>query len=76
MPEELDPAIAEDLADSALGSLPLTRANQVLCTKRQMRECMLRLAQCARSEGSSGTFEPARLNAEAGRYDEFLESTP
>jgi hypothetical protein len=42
--EELDPDVAEDLVDIALGSLPLTRGNQVLCTKRQMRECMLRLA--------------------------------
>lgn len=51
MPEELDPAVAEDLVDTALGSLPLTRGNQVLCTKRQLRECMLRLAQEAYATG-------------------------
>ena len=51
MPEELDPAIAEDLLDSAMGFLPLTRGNQVLCTKRQLRECMSRLAQEAYATG-------------------------
>lgn len=49
--EEIDPAVAEDLVDMAMSSLPLTRGNQVLCTKRQMRECMLRLAQEAYSTG-------------------------
>lgn len=49
--EEIDPAVAEDLVDMALSSLPPTRGNQVLCTKRQMRECMLRLAQEAYSTG-------------------------
>jgi hypothetical protein len=51
VPEELDPDVAEDLVDIALGSLPLTRGNQVLCTKRQLRECMLRLAQEAYATG-------------------------
>jgi hypothetical protein len=51
VPEELDPAIAEDLLDSAMGFLPLTRGNQVLCTKRQLRECMSRLAQEAYATG-------------------------
>lgn len=49
--EEIDPAIAEDLVDVALGSLPLTRGNQVLCTRRQLRECMLKLAQEAYATG-------------------------
>jgi len=49
--EELDPAVAEDLVDIALGSLPLTRGNQVLCTKRKLRECMLRLAREAYASG-------------------------
>lgn len=51
MHEELDPAVAEDLVDLALASLPLTRGNQVLCTRRQLRECMLRLAQEAYATG-------------------------
>lgn len=51
MPEELDPDVAEDLVDIALGSLPLTRDNQVLCTKRELRECMLRLAREAYATG-------------------------
>ena len=51
MLEELDPAVAEDLVDIALGSFPLIRGNQVLCTKRQLRECMLRLAQEAYATG-------------------------
>jgi hypothetical protein len=51
VPEELDPAIAEDLVDSAMGFLPLTRGNKVLCTKRQLRECMSRLAQEAYATG-------------------------
>jgi len=49
--EEIDPAAAEDLVDVALGSLPATRGNQVLCTKRQMRESMLKLVQEAYSTG-------------------------
>lgn len=51
MLEELDPAVAQDLVDLALASLPLTRGNQVLCTKRQLRECLLRLAQEAYASG-------------------------
>lgn len=51
MLEELDPAVAEDLVDIALGSLPLTRGSQVLWTKRQLRECLLKLAQEAYSAG-------------------------
>ena len=51
MHEELDRAVAEDLEDLALASLPLTRGNQVLCTKRQLRECLLRLAQEAYASG-------------------------
>jgi len=49
--EEIDPAVAEDLVGMALCSLPLARGNRVVCTKRQMRECMLRLAQEAYSTG-------------------------
>src|SRR5437870_3562263 len=51
MPEELDSAVAQDLVRSAMGFLPLTRGNKVLCTKRQMQECMLRLAQEAYAMG-------------------------
>jgi hypothetical protein len=51
VPEELDPAIAEDLVDSAMGFLPLTCGNKVLCTKRQLQECMSRLAQQAYATG-------------------------
>ena len=67
MLEELDSAVAQDLVDVALASLPLTRGNQVLCTKRQLRECMLRLAQEAYASGllSGGkqqfdSLDPAR----------------
>lgn len=70
MLEELDPAVAQDLVDLALASLPLTRGNQVLSTKRQLRECMLRLAQEAYASGFlSGekqrfdSVEPARRPA-------------
>ena len=51
MLEELDPDVAQDLVDLALASLPLTRGNQVLCTRRQLRECMLGLAQEAYASG-------------------------
>lgn len=51
MPEQLDPAVAEDLVRSAMGSLPLTPGNKVLCTKGQLRECMLRLAEEAHATG-------------------------
>ena len=67
MLEELDPAVAEDLVDIALGSLPLTRGNQVLCTKRQLRECMLRLTREAYASGflsgekrQFGSLDPGR----------------
>jgi hypothetical protein len=51
MPEELDPAVAEVLVRGAMGFLPLTQGNKVLCTKRQLQECMLRLAQEAYATG-------------------------
>ena len=51
MPEELDPAVAEELARGAMGFLPPTPSSKVLCTKRQLQECMLRLAQEAYATG-------------------------
>ena len=51
MREEIDPAVAEDLVDSALCFLPKTRGNNVLCTKRQLQECLFRLAQEAYATG-------------------------
>lgn len=49
--EEIDPAVAEDLVDAALSSLPVTHGNQVLCTKRQMRESTLKLVHEAYATG-------------------------
>jgi hypothetical protein len=49
--DELDPAVAEALVGGAMGLLPLTHSNKVLCTKRQLQECMLRLAQEAYATG-------------------------
>jgi hypothetical protein len=51
MPEELDPAVARNLADGAMGFLPLTPGNKVLCTKRQLQECLFTLAQEAYAMG-------------------------
>jgi hypothetical protein len=51
MPEELDPAVATELVRGAMGFLPLTPGNKVLCTKRQLQECMLRLAHEAHAAG-------------------------
>ena len=51
MSEELDPAVAEVLVGAAMRFLPLTGGNKVLCTKRQLQECMLRLAQEAYATG-------------------------
>ena len=51
MPEELDPALAEDLVGGAMVFLQLTHSNKVLCTKRQLQECMLRLARDAYATG-------------------------
>ncbi len=51
MLDELDPAVAEVLVGGAMGFLPLTHGNKVLCTKRQLQECMLRLAQEAYATG-------------------------
>lgn len=48
---ELDPAVAEVLVGAAMGFLPLTPGNKVLCTKRQLHECMLRLAEEAYATG-------------------------
>ena len=38
VPEEIDPAVADDLVRDAMGFLPLTLGNKVLCTKRQLRD--------------------------------------
>ena len=51
MPENLDPAVAESLASGAMRLLLLTPGNKILCTKRQLRECLLSLAQEAYSMG-------------------------
>jgi len=45
MPEQLDPAVAENLASGAMRYLPLTPGNKVICTKRQLQECLVTLAQ-------------------------------
>ena len=42
MSEEIDPALAHDLVNEAMGLLPLTPGKKVLCTKRRLRDCMLR----------------------------------
>ena len=51
MPEVIDPAVANDLVSEAMGLLPLTPGKKVLCTKRQLRDCMLTLAQEAYAIG-------------------------
>ena len=51
MPEELDPAVAENLVSGAMAFLPLTGGSKVLCMKRQLRECLLTLAQEAYAMG-------------------------
>ena len=51
MPEELDFAVAQDLVRGAMGFLPLTRGDKVLCTKPQLQDCMLRLAREAYAMG-------------------------
>jgi hypothetical protein len=45
MPEQLDPVVAENLASGAMRYLPLTPSNKILCTKRQLQECLVTLAQ-------------------------------
>lgn len=45
MPEELDPALAENLASGAMRLLPLTPGKKILCTKWQLQECLVELAQ-------------------------------
>ena len=51
MPEQLDPAVAENLASGATRYLPLTPGNKILCTKRQLQECLVTLAQEAYAMG-------------------------
>ena len=51
MPDELDPAVAEGLMRGAMGSLPVTHGKKILCTKRQVQECLLALAQEAYAMG-------------------------
>jgi len=51
VPKELDAAVAENLVSSAMGFLPLTPGEKMLCTKRQLRECLLTLAQEAYAMG-------------------------
>jgi hypothetical protein len=51
MPEQLDPAVAENLASGAMHYLPLTPGNKILCTRLQLKECLATLAQEAYSMG-------------------------
>jgi hypothetical protein len=51
MPEELDLAVAESLASGAMRFLSLTPGNKILCTKRQLRECLITFAQEAYAMG-------------------------
>ena len=51
VPEELDAAVAENLVSSSMGFLPLTPGKKILCTKRQLQECLLTLAQEAYAMG-------------------------
>ena len=51
MPEEIDGTVALDLVSSAMGYLPLTRGNAILCTKRQLQTSMFRLAEEAYAMG-------------------------
>lgn len=51
MPEQLDPAVAQKLADRALHLVTLTPGNKVLCTKGLLRECFVTLAQEAYAMG-------------------------
>ena len=51
MPEQLDPVVAENLASGAMRYLPLIPGNKVICTKRQLQECLVTLAQEAFAMG-------------------------
>jgi hypothetical protein len=51
MPEQLDPVVAENLASRAMRNLPLTPGDKVICTKRQLQECLVALAQEAFAMG-------------------------
>jgi hypothetical protein len=51
MPEEIDPAVANDLVSDAMSLLPLNPGKKVLCSKGQLQDCMLRLAQEAYAMG-------------------------
>lgn len=51
MPEQLDSAVAENLASGAMRYLPLTPGKKILCTKRQLQECLITLAQEAYALG-------------------------
>jgi len=51
MPEHLDASVAENLASGAIHYLPLTPGNKILCTKRQLQECLVTLAQDAYAMG-------------------------
>jgi hypothetical protein len=51
MSEELDPAVAENLASGAMRFLLLTPGNKILCTKRQLQECLVTLAREAYAMG-------------------------
>lgn len=51
MPEEISPVVANDLVRDAMNFLPPTPGIKVLWTKRQLRDCMLRLAKEAYAMG-------------------------
>jgi hypothetical protein len=45
MPEEIDPAVANALVSDAMGLLSLAPGKNVVCTQRQLRDCVLKLAR-------------------------------
>jgi hypothetical protein len=51
VPEEINPATAENLVTGAMRFLPVTPGKKVFCTKRQLQDCLLRLAQEAYAIG-------------------------
>lgn len=72
MPEELDPNLAETLVSGAMNWLTLTPGNKILCTKRQLRECLVELAR----RRMRRDFSEARRNNSIQSFPRVLPSVP
>ena len=76
MLEQLDPIVAENLASGAMRYLPLIPGNKVICTKRQLQECLVTLAQEAFAMGFLSGQKEYFSSLGLSRRQKRVESIP